>query len=165
MKKNIHDWLNAYGKSHQNPTNKAIHWLCVPAITFTLLGLLSLVNYSFMINNGNYNINLATVLIIIAIFFYLRLSISLSIGMIIFTGICMYFITIFSETYSNQEVFKYYIITFVIAWIGQFIGHKIEGEKPSFFEDIQFLLIGPAWLLSFIYKKLNIKIWKELQFI
>ena len=158
MKKNIHDWLNAYGKSHQNPTNKAIHWLCVPAITFTLLGLLSLVNYGFMINNGNYNINLATVLIIIAIFFYLRLSISLSIGMIIFTGICMYFITIFSETYSNQELFKYYIITFVIAWIGQFIGHKIEGEKPSFFEDIQFLLIGPAWLLSFIYKKLNIKL-------
>ena len=44
MKKNIHDWLNAYGESHQNPTNKAIHWVCVPAITFTLLGLLSLVN-------------------------------------------------------------------------------------------------------------------------
>ena len=156
--KSVEDWLNEYAESHQNPINVMIHWLCVPAITFTLLGLLSLVNYGFMINNGNYNINLATVLIIIAIFFYLRLSISLSIGMIIFTGICMYFITIFSETYSNQELFKYYIITFVIAWIGQFIGHKIEGEKPSFFEDIQFLLIGPAWLLSFIYKKLNIKI-------
>ena len=158
MKKNIHDWLNAYGESHQNPTNKAIHWVCVPAITFTLLGLLSLVNYNFMINNGNYNINLAGVLIIIAILFYLRLSISLSIGMIIFTGVCMYFITTFSESHNNQELFKYYIITFIIAWIGQFIGHKIEGKKPSFFEDIQFLLIGPAWLLSFIYKKLKIKI-------
>ena len=157
MKQNIHDWLNAYGKSHQNPTNKAIHWLCVPAITFTLLGLLSLVNYSFMINNGNYNINLATVLIIIAIFFYLRLSISLSIGMIIFTRICINFINIFSETYSNQELFKYYIITFVIAWIGQFIGHKIEGKKPSFFEDLQFLLIGPLWILSQLYNKLGIK--------
>jgi len=45
---------------------------------------------------------------------------------------------------------------FVIAWIGQFIGHKIEGKKPSFLEDLQFLLIGPAWLLHFIYKKLGI---------
>ena len=34
----------------------------------------------------------------------------------------------------------------MIAWIGQFIGHKIEGAKPSFFEDLQFLLIGPAWV-------------------
>ena len=80
-----------------SPTNKAIHWVCVPVITFTLLGLLSLVNYSFIINNGNYNINLASVLIIIAILFYLRLSISLSIGMIIFTGVCMHFITTFSD--------------------------------------------------------------------
>ena len=46
---------------------------------------------------------------------------------------------------------------FVLAWIGQFIGHKIEGQKPSFLEDIQFLMIGPAWLLHFIYKKIGIK--------
>ena len=158
MKKNIQEWLDAYGESHKNSTNKAIHWVCVPVITFTLLGLLSLVNYSFIINNGSYNINLAGILIIIAVLFYLRLSISLSIGMVLFTGICMHFITEFGDTYTNQELLKYYIITFIIAWIGQFIGHKIEGKKPSFFEDIQFLLIGPAWLLSFIYKKLNIKI-------
>ena len=53
--------------------------------------------------------------------------------------------------------FIFYVTIFILAWIGQFIGHKIEGKKPSFFEDIQFLLIGPAWLLSFIYKKMGIK--------
>ena len=46
---------------------------------------------------------------------------------------------------------------FLIAWIGQFIGHKIEGAKPSFFDDIKFLLIGPAWLIAFIYQKIGIK--------
>ena len=50
-----------------------------------------------------------------------------------------------------------YLLIFIIAWVGQFIGHKIEGQKPSFFEDIQFLLIGPAWIISFIYKKMGIK--------
>tara|TARA_B100000945_G_scaffold317325_1_gene319937 strand:- start:3176 stop:3421 length:246 start_codon:yes stop_codon:yes gene_type:complete len=54
-------------------------------------------------------------------------------------------------------LWKVSLIIFVVGWIGQFIGHKIEGRKPSFFQDIQFLLIGPAWLLSFVYNKLGIK--------
>ena len=57
----------------------------------------------------------------------------------------------------DEKVWRLSLAIFVVAWIGQFIGHKIEGKKPSFFEDIQFLLIGPAWLLSFIYNKFGIK--------
>ena len=156
--KSINNWLDGYGESHQNPTNKLIHWLCVPAITFILLGLLSLIKYNFLFNGGNYSINLASVFIVIAIVFYVRLSISLAIGMLAITGISMYYINILEIMFINDILLKYYLITFIVAWIGQFIGHKIEGKKPSFFKDIQFLLIGPAWLLSFIYKKMNIKI-------
>jgi len=156
MKKNINEWLNEYGESHQNPLNKKIHWICVPLITFTLLGLLYQINFSF--SNGMYNINIAGLLIIFAIIFYFRLSKSLAIGMIFFTGICIIFIQKLEMIYSMENLLYLYIIIFVIAWIGQFIGHKIEGKKPSFFKDIQFLLIGPAWLLSFIYKKYNIKL-------
>ena len=60
--------------------------------------------------------------------------------------------------FDKNQLFLIYISIFIIAWIGQFIGHKIEGKKPAFFKDLQFLLIGPLWLLSFIYNKLNIKI-------
>ena len=77
--------------------------------------------------------------------------------MVLFSGLCIQFINFLESNYNNSELFTIYVITFIIAWIGQFVGHKIEGKKPSFFEDIQFLLIGPAWLLSFIYKKLGIK--------
>jgi len=158
MNKTISQWLNEYGESHQNKTNKLIHWFCVPIITFTLLGLLSLATFTFQINNGTYIINPAGILIIISILFYLRLSYSLTIGMFIFSMSCFYLIKNFETTHDSSQLLNYYIIVFVIAWIGQFIGHKIEGKKPSFFKDIQFLLIGPAWLLSFIYKKLNIRI-------
>jgi uncharacterized membrane protein YGL010W len=48
------------------------------------------------------------------------------------------------------------VIVFVLAWIGQFIGHLIEGKKPSFFEDVKFLMVGPAWLLGFVYRRLGI---------
>ena len=61
------------------------------------------------------------------------------------------------EQNYQRPLWIFSVIIFVIAWIGQFIGHKIEGKKPSFIEDLQFLLIGPAWLLSFIYKKIGIK--------
>lgn len=50
-----------------------------------------------------------------------------------------------------------YLALFIITWILQFVGHKIEGKKPSFLKDLQFLLIGPIWLLSFILKKLGIR--------
>jgi uncharacterized membrane protein YGL010W len=158
MNTSIEQWLDKYGESHQNKTNKLIHWFCVPIITFTLLALLSLISYTFIINNQEITINLAWALIVLAVLFYLKLSYSLTIGMFIFSGSCLWLINILGNTYLPKELFSYYVATFIFAWIGQFIGHKIEGKKPSFFEDIQFLLIGPAWLLSFIYKKLNIRL-------
>ena len=149
MARDIHQWVSSYGESHQNPTNKKIHWICVPLIMFTLLGLLSLVKF--------YSINLAYGLIIFALFFYLRLSTLISIGMFLISGIQLSLIYYLEQILLVPILLYIYIGIFIVAWIGQFIGHKIEGKKPSFFEDLQFLLIGPAWLLSFIYKKSGIK--------
>ena len=152
--KKIDFWLDKYAESHQNSTNKLIHWFCVPIITFTLLGLLSFIKFSFL----RYNINFSYILFLFALLFYVRLSLSLTIGMGIFAGGSILIINKISHIFTSNELITYYIIAFIVAWIGQFIGHKIEGKKPSFVEDIKFLLIGPAWLLSFVYKKLNIKI-------
>tara|TARA_Y100001934_G_C11652213_1_gene450492 strand:- start:78 stop:530 length:453 start_codon:yes stop_codon:yes gene_type:complete len=149
MKRDIHKWISDYGVSHKNPTNKKIHWLCVPIIMFTLLGLLSMVKF--------YSINLAYGLIAMALIFYIRLSITISIGMFIISAIQLGSIYYLEQILLFSNLLYIYIGVFIVAWIGQFIGHKIEGQKPSFFEDLQFLLIGPAWLLSFIYKKMGIK--------
>ena len=149
MKRDIHQWISDYGVSHKNPTNKKIHWLCVPIIMFTLLGLLSMVKF--------YSINLAYGLIGVALIFYIRLSITISIGMFIISAIQLGSIYYLEQILLFSNLLYIYIGVFIVAWIGQFIGHKIEGQKPSFFEDLQFLLIGPAWLLSFIYKKMGIK--------
>ena len=91
-----------------------------------------------------------------AVIFYLRLSISITVGMLLIAiGMItsINWIELFDPT-----IWRLSLSIFVVAWIGQFIGHKIEGKKPSFFEDLQFLLIGPAWLLSFIYKKIGIRL-------
>jgi len=152
MSKSIDQWLDAYGESHQNKVNKTIHWICVPTITWTVIALLWDVSFA-----GNKWFNLGTLFIIGALLFYSRLSVSLTIGMAVFATFCVLFIQ-WHQVITDIALWKTALSLFVIAWIGQFIGHKVEGKKPSFFQDLQFLLIGPAWLLSFLYKRVGVPI-------
>ena len=154
MAKSINDWVDSYAESHQNSTNKKIHWICVPLIMFSLLGLLSVIK---LFDVKGFEMNLCYVLIIFAWLFYLNLSLIISIGMFFMSALQLLLIYYLEINLDNTLLLYLYIGIFVVAWIGQFIGHKIEGQKPSFFEDLQFLLIGPAWIIRFIYKKLGIK--------
>ncbi len=159
--RSINDWIDEYGESHQNPVNKIIHWICVPLIMLSLLALIGKIPFPFnsfkIFSIGTQPIYLSwTILFLVyAVIFYMRLSFKIAIGMLIIALSMIYAITLI-EIYDSS-VWKSSLIIFVFAWIGQFVGHKIEGKKPSFFQDIQFLLIGPAWLLSFIYNKFGIK--------
>ncbi|QNL20782.1 DUF962 domain-containing protein [Hyphobacterium sp. CCMP332] len=151
--------LEEYGSSHQNPTNKLIHWICVPAITFSLLGLLWSIPSDFI--QGFFPsafqkyVNFASLFIIFALLYYFRLSIALAIGMIIISYALLWSCYAIDK-YLELPLWQFSIIVFVLAWVGQFFGHNIEGKKPSFLKDVQFLLIGPIWLLHFIYKKTGI---------
>ena len=151
----IHDWLNEYGESHKNETNKLIHWICVPAIVFSILGLLYSIKLPFFWDT--HQLNVAMVISVLLLMYYCILSVTLSIGMFVFILICM-LLAHFIERTGVVQLWLFSIIVFVAAWVGQFYGHKIEGKKPSFLKDIQFLMIGPAWLMSFIYKKLEIEL-------
>jgi uncharacterized membrane protein YGL010W len=97
---------------------------------------------------------------IFVLLYYIKLSPILTVGMLIFSSLCL-FITNYIENLILEEEINFQLwvialIIFAISWVIQFVGHEIEGKKPSFLKDIQFLLIGPAWLMHFIYKKLNI---------
>lgn len=149
----IDAWLNEYGESHQNPTNKLVHWICVPAIFFSVVGLLYSVKLPFSIAE-NLQLNLAMVILALVSLYYIRLSVTLAVGLLLFAGLCLYL----AQQIENQGLVLWQVSLgiFVVAWIGQFWGHKVEGKKPSFFKDLQFLMIGPAWLMHFIYKKIGI---------
>ena len=149
----VKQWLDEYGESHQNETNKSIHWVCVPAIFFSITGLLYSLKLPWAVHSVP--INVAMIVIIAIAFYYLRLSVSLGIGMFIF-GIACLFLCYLIEKYFPWPLWLVSIAIFILSWIGQFYGHNIEGKKPSFLKDIQFLLIGPMWLLSFLYKKIGI---------
>ncbi len=129
-----------YGESHRNPRNKAIHWVCVPLIVWS--GLAALWSWSPVaayVGSG------------LALAYYAWLSPAIAAGMLAVIALMLAPLTLL-----GTRALVVAAIVFVLAWIGQFIGHVIEGKKPSFFEDIFFLLIGPAWLLGFVYRRLGV---------
>ena len=143
-------WLDEYGESHQNPTNKLIHWICVPLIVWSVVALIW--SIPSPLESSNAWLNWAVLTAIVAQLWYIRMSPRLSFGIGLFVLACL-LICYWIETTFTTPLWLIGIVVFVGAWIGQFIGHKIEGKKPSFFKDVQFLLIGPAWLMAFVYKR------------
>ncbi len=151
----IDSLLNEYGQSHQNATNKLIHWFCVPAIFFSVVGLVFSIPVGplpellpFLENFANW----ATVVLVFVLMYYVSLSGPLTLGMLFFSALCLALANFLDLTFPGY-LWAISLGIFIIAWIIQFYGHKIEGKKPSFLKDVQFLMIGPAWLMHFIYKK------------
>lgn len=153
-KKSADQWFADYGESHQDHTNELIHWICVPLIFLSALGFVwSLPVPEALLDEAPW-FNWSLVAIAAASVFYVRLSPALSAGLLLFMSLC-YAALVACELFAPWPVWQVCAVVFVLAWIGQFIGHKIEGKKPSFLNDLAFLLIGPAWLMGFIYKKLG----------
>jgi uncharacterized membrane protein YGL010W len=133
--------LAHYGSSHQHPTNEVIHFVAIPLIMLSLIGLLYAAHPWA-----------AYVFVLASMIYYARLSL-------------MFLITMFTLSFAmlaivqamGEQRLGLCIGIFVVAWIFQFIGHKLEGKKPSFFEDIQYLWVGPLFVLSKLFLKLNIR--------
>ena len=149
--------LAEYGESHQNPTNKRVHWVCVPLIMFSLLGLLWAVPLPAAVTQLGPWLNLATLVMVLAVGYYLRLSVRLALGMVLVSAVMAAGLHLI-ETAAVLPLWAVCLLIFGLAWVGQFWGHKVEGKKPSFLKDVQFLLIGPLWLLHFVYRRLGWRI-------
>lgn len=146
-----------YSKSHRNATNKFIHWFCVPLIFCSILGFISLIPspHFCVLSFGCISI-ISFVAIVLISLYYIRLSLRIGLIMIFIMFLAEHFIYLTNVNLGKQS-WMVYLSVFLITWIFQFIGHKIEGKKPSFLKDIQFVLIGPIWLLGFVLKKTGIR--------
>jgi uncharacterized membrane protein YGL010W len=133
--------LATYGESHRHPTNELIHIVCVPVIVFTLLGILWSIHPA-----------VAVAAVGASMVYYFRLSRPFAWGMLLMSALMLAVLAMMPP----MTVLPLSIAIFVVAWIGQFIGHKIEGKKPSFLDDLRFLLIGPLFVLGFLYRRLNL---------
>jgi uncharacterized membrane protein YGL010W len=155
-RKSADAWFAEYGASHQHHTNELIHWICVPAIFVSVMGFVWTIPVPDAWQETVPWFNWVLVAMALVLAFYVRLSPALSAGMLFFMSVG-YTAIVALELFAPWPVWQICAGVFVLAWIGQFIGHRIEGRKPSFFQDIVFLLIGPAWLMGFVYRKIGQK--------
>ena len=133
--------LAHYEESHRNPVNERIHFVAIPLIMISLLGLLSAVHPW-----------LAYALVAASMVYYLRLSAVFLATMALVSAAMLAAVHAMGE-----HVLAISLAIFVLAWIAQFVGHKLEGRKPSFFEDLQYLWVGPIFVLSKLFLKLGIR--------
>jgi uncharacterized membrane protein YGL010W len=146
-------WLDEYAVSHRHPLNKALHWICVPLIVWSLLGLLwslpapgrAQLEYA----------NWASYAVAAAVLYYAVLSMPLALGVLPVLAAMLFSVDALSQL-AHVPLWAVAAAVFMVAWLGQFIGHAIEGKRPSFFKDVQFLLIGPIWLLASLYRRAGI---------
>lgn len=133
--------LAHYGESHQNPKNELIHFIAIPLIMLSLVGML------FALHPY-----VAYFLIAASMVYYARLSIVFLLAMVAWTAITLALVVAMGDI-----VLPLSLAIFVGAWIMQFVGHKIEGKKPSFFEDLQYLWVGPLFVLARLFSKLGLR--------
>lgn len=150
--KSLNDWFSAYEICHRHPINVGIHYVAVPAIVVSLMGLLFLLPFPISLHPL---LNWATVLVIGAFIFASRLSWRIAMGLLAFASMILVLL------WWGQELTSHFAfvmgLIFLIAWIFQFIGHHIEGKRPLLFDDLKFLFIGPLWIIAKLYRRANIR--------
>ena len=147
------EWFGDYSRDHQNPVNRAIHWICVPAILWAVMAALWVMPVPVSIGRPGFWCGLA---IVGAFAFYWRISRPIGAAMLLVFIVFGLSCEGLFRAIGPSSMLWIAGGVFVLAWIGQFIGHVIEGARPSFFTDLVYLLIGPAWLAGKLMRRLNI---------
>lgn len=146
----IDRWFASYSGDHRNPTNQRIHVIAVPAILWSVIALLWCIPVpGTVFRPGAW----AALAMFPALLFYYRASRRLGLGMLAMFAAMAALTWWLHAILGTRGLLVLAIAVFVIAWIAQFIGHKIEGRKPSFLTDLVYLLIGPAWVLTKLYRR------------
>jgi len=152
-RREVDRWLGNYSEDHRNGTNILIHWICVPLILWTVIALLWTVPVPALLGRAGL---WAGVAMFAALSFYLRLSRPLGLAMFVFFVVLGVITEALYRTLGPTTLIWLAIGVFAAAWIAQFIGHHIEGRRPAFFTDLVYLLVGPAWIVAKIMRKLGI---------
>lgn len=148
----IDRWLQSYSGDHVDPTNQLIHLVCVPAILWTVTAGLWIIPVPSALARPGAWMGMVMFLVLA---WYWRLSRPLAMGMLVAFVAFGFLNHALWLRIGSANLGWLALAVFVAAWIGQFIGHKFEGRKPSFFTDLTYLLIGPLWTLDKLYRKLG----------
>jgi len=132
--------LAHYEQSHRHPTNERIHLVAIPAIMVSIVGLLYALHPW-----------VAFAFVAASMVYYLMLGAPVLLAVMLGWSAVM-----FALVYAmGDKVLPISAGMFVVGWVFQFVGHRIEGKKPSFFEDLQYLYVGPLFVVVRLLPRLG----------
>jgi uncharacterized membrane protein YGL010W len=148
----MQSWLDGYSHDHRNPTNQLLHWICVPPIVWTVIALLWTVPVpAAFLRPGTW----AVAAMVLAFYWYWRHSRVLAMALLLAFAALGLLTNLLHGLLGPAGLRWLAIGVFAAAWVGQFIGHHFEGRRPSFLTDLSYLLIGPAWLMAKLLRRLG----------
>lgn len=146
-------WLDSYASDHRHPVNQRLHEVCVPLILWSALALLWTVPVPALLGRPGFWSVAAQVL---AFAWYWKHSRRMGGAMLlVFVLLDLLTAWVFAQ-YGASSLRWSAVAVFAVAWVGQFVGHAIEGRRPSFLTDLSYLLVGPAWLLDKLMRRLGL---------
>ncbi len=162
MTQTLENYFSIYAESHSHPRNKQLHLICIPLIFYTVIALSAAMAIpdavlpellrDFSVRRGLAIWNLGTVVSILGLIFYFRHSVKYFLIMCFAVAACWWLALSLKTAFPNWHIYIN-IFIFVVAWIGQFVGHGIEGKRPSFYHDLLFLLVGPLWVIKWFEER------------
>ncbi|HUW54337.1 MAG TPA: Mpo1-like protein [Rhodanobacter sp.] len=150
----MQSWLDGYSADHRHPVNQVLHWICVPPIVWSVIALLWTIPVPLTLARPG---AWAVAVMVLAFYWYWKHSRPLAAALLIAFALLGVLTNMLYGLLGAASLRDLAIGVFIVAWIGQFIGHKFEGRRPSFLTDLSYLLIGPAWLMAKLLRKMGFR--------
>ncbi|WP_445144735.1 Mpo1 family 2-hydroxy fatty acid dioxygenase [Dyella sp. Tek66A03] len=151
--RDMRPWLDSYSADHQNPTNRLLHWICVPLILWCAIALMWTIPVPSSIGRPGF---WAVCALVLAFTWYWKQSRRLGTALLIALAAFALLTELAYRELGPSSLRVLAFAVFVVAWIGQFVGHLIEGRRPSFLTDLAYLLVGPAWLMDKLLRRFGL---------
>lgn len=147
-------WLQRFEETHQDLANPVIYWVAVLVVVLGTVGLLWALPVPGEFFEISPLLNWGTAFLMAAAVYYFIISVSLAIGMLPFViGVAGVHLWLAVSGYS---LFPVSLCLFGAGIIGLWIGHRSEHGVRTVLHDLQFIMIGPAWALSVLYRRIGI---------
>ncbi|CDZ76152.1 putative membrane protein [Legionella massiliensis] len=137
-----------YAAYHQKPITRYTHFIGVPLIIFSVMVFFGFLH---LIIPGVMDITLAGLasLVLLGYYYYLNWRIALALTLIFI--VLLWFANLVSQNGPNSTSLWVFIITFVLGWAFQLVGHFIEGKRPAFMDNLWQSLIAPMYLTAELF--------------
>lgn len=149
--RNLEQQITQYAAYHRDRRNIATHFVGVPMIVFSVV--LALVPWTI------FGINSALIVVAAAAIYYLILDLALGTAMLVFLFFFCYLASVYVNTRVGHAgmVMGMAAFLFIVGWVIQFVGHRFEGMKPAFTDDVMGLVIGPLFIVTEVFFILGLK--------